>query len=119
MAEPRTYSGSCHCGQVRYEATLSLAQVAACNCSICQKRGALWAFVPASGFKMLAGESALTDYQFGKKTIHHLFCPTCGVGSFSRGRGPDGSEMIAINARCLESVDLTALEIVPFDGRSL
>lgn len=119
MAEAKTYSGSCHCGQVRYEASLDLAQVATCNCSICQKRGALWAFVPASGFKMLAAESALTDYQFGKKTIHHLFCPTCGVGSFSRGRGPDGSEMIAINARCLESVDLTALEIVPFDGRSL
>ena len=35
------------------------------------------------------GKSGKFVYQFGKKTIHHLFCPTCGIRSFARGTGPE------------------------------
>ena len=59
------------------------------------KRGALWAFAKAPQFKLVQGEDALTDYQFGKKKIHHLFCNTCGIGSFSRGLAPNGEETFA------------------------
>ena len=40
--EARTYTGGCHCGKVRYEVETALTPVLDCNCSICQKRGALW-----------------------------------------------------------------------------
>jgi hypothetical protein len=66
-----------------------------------------------------SGADSLTDYQFNKKIIHHLFCRTCGIGSFARGTGPDGAEMIAINVRCLDGVDLDSLTVTPFDGKSL
>ena len=88
MADLKTWTGGCHCGRVRYEAELSLDGIVACNCSICQKRGSLLAFVPQSQFRLLAGEDALTDYQFNKKVIHHLFCATCGVASFAHGEKP-------------------------------
>ena len=117
MPESKTYRGGCHCGRVRYEAQSDLAQVVDCNCSICMKRGALWAFVKAPQFKLVQGET--TDYQFGQKKIHHLFCPSCGVGSFSRGLAPNGEETFAINVHCLDGVDVTALKPVPFDGKSL
>ena len=119
MAERQMYSGSCHCGQVRYEVSLDLAQVASCNCSICQKRGALWAYASREQFRLLAGESALTDYQFGRKVIHHVFCKSCGVGSFSHGPAPGGSDVVGVNVRCLDGVDPSTLNLVPFDGRSL
>jgi hypothetical protein len=119
MPEMAKHSGGCHCGRVRYEVETDLAQVMSCNCSICQKRGALLTFVKAPQFKLLAGENALTDYQFNKKIIHHLFCRTCGVGSFARGRAPDGSEMVAVNVRCLDDIDFDALTPMPFDGKSL
>ena len=119
MAEPRTYTGSCHCGQVRYEVSLDLARVADCNCSFCQKRGALWAYAQREQFRLLQGERALTDYQFGRKVIHHVFCKNCGVGSFSHGPAPGDSDVVGVNARCLDGVDLTTLAIVPFDGRSV
>jgi hypothetical protein len=119
MPDAKNYSGGCHCGQVRYDVTTDLSNVMACNCSICVKRGALWTFVPAESFALRAGADDLVDYQFNKKVIHHLFCSECGVGSFSRGVGPGGKEMIAINVRCLDGVDLAALNPTPFDGRSI
>jgi hypothetical protein len=119
MAETKTYTGGCHCGAVRYEATADLQQVISCNCSICQKKGPLLAFVPASAFTLKSGQDNLQDYQFYKHVIHHLFCRTCGVESFARGTGPDGTEMVGLNVRCFDAIDLGAFTPVPFNGRDL
>ncbi len=118
MPDTTTYVGSCHCGAVKFEVTTALKQVMSCNCSICSRTGALMIFVPAAQFKLLA-DGPQTDYQFKKKHIHHLFCATCGVRTFASGAARNGDEMRAINVRCLEGVDIDALEVKRFDGRSL
>jgi hypothetical protein len=119
MSEPKTYTGSCHCGSVSYEADADLSKVISCNCSICRKRGSLLAFVTEDKFHLKSGEGALNDYLFNKQVIHHLFCATCGVESFARGTRPDGAKMIALNVRCLDGVDLDALNVRKFDGAKL
>jgi hypothetical protein len=120
MSNAKTYTGRCHCGKVVYEVTLDLGKVTACNCSMCGKKGTLLTFAPAEAFKLLSGEDALTSYQFNKKVINHNFCATCGVTSFAQGRRPsDGAQLVAINARCLDGVDLATLEVKHFDGRSV
>ncbi len=115
------YSGGCQCGKVRYEVTLDLdAPVISCNCSRCGRLGSLLAFAAASDFKLLSGESAMSEFLFNKHAIHHLFCATCGIESFARGNRPvDGADVIAVNVRCLDGVDLDALEVRKFDGRSV
>lgn len=119
MSEATRHAGGCHCKKVRYEVSLDLSKpVLSCNCSMCGKKGALLAFVPATDLTLQSGEDNLTDYQFNKHVIHHLFCKTCGVSSFARGVRPDGTEMVAINARCLDDVDLEALTIQKVDGKS-
>ncbi len=45
--------------------------------------------------------------------------PTCGCAPFGVGTDRKGEARAAINVRCLEGVDLSALEVVLFDGRSL
>jgi hypothetical protein len=119
MADTTTYTGGCHCGAVRYRVTAGLESAMTCNCSICSKTGTALTFVPAAQFELLSGQEALTDYQFGKKRIHHLFCRRCGIRSFARGVAPDGSEVVAVNVRCLDGVDLAAVPQKPFDGRRL
>jgi len=114
----KTYSGGCHCGKVRYEVETEIAQLMQCNCSICSKRSGLLTFVGKDQFRLLSGGDALTDYQFNKHNIHHLFCSTCGVASFARGTKPDGSEMVAINARCLEGVEVATYPVHQVDGKS-
>jgi hypothetical protein len=102
MSDAKSYSGGCHCGQVRFDVTADLEKVYSCNCSICVKRGALWAFVPPESFALRSGAEAVVDYQFNKRVIHHLFCGQCGVGSYSHGIAPSGKEMVALNVRCLD-----------------
>lgn len=113
------YTGGCHCGAVKFEAEASLDNVISCNCSICTKRGSILAFIPETQFKFLTPEAPLTDYQFNKHVIHHLFCPTCGILSFAKAKAPDGTPTVALNVRCLDGVDLEKLKITPFNGRDL
>ena len=112
------YHGSCHCGAVSYSVELELGKVIACNCSMCGKSGTLLAFVAPDKFELESGEDALTDYTFNKHVILHNFCSKCGIKSFARGKKQDGTPMIAINARCLDGVDVFALDVQQFDGKS-
>jgi hypothetical protein len=120
MADSSEYKGGCHCGKVQYRVQADLGgTLMTCNCSICKRTGSVLAFVQPEQFKLEKGDSALTDYQFNRKAIHHLFCATCGIRSFARGAGPDGKPMVAINVRCLDGVDLGSLKTKEFDGASL
>lgn len=119
MNTDQAYTGGCHCGAVRYQVTgLNLEETMTCNCSRCSKLGSILSFIPATSFSLLSGEDSLTDYQFNKKIIHHLFCKVCGVQSFGRGVAPDGTPTIAVNVRCLDGVDTDLLSPKKFDGRS-
>lgn len=119
MSEAKTHTGGCHCGKVRFEVTLDLAEPAiTCNCSICGRSGTMLRFVPADSFTLLSGADSLTDYRFNHKLINHLFCKVCGIKSFATGVSPDGVETRAINVRCLDDVDLATVPTVPYDGKS-
>jgi hypothetical protein len=112
------YQGSCHCGRVAYEVEADLGQTIACNCSYCQRRGSILAFSPASAFTLTRREDALTEYRFHTQKIQHLFCETCGIESFARANGPDGTPMVAVNVRCLAGVEPGDLSPTMYDGRA-
>jgi hypothetical protein len=70
---------------------------------------------------MVAGEDALSDYQFGGKIGHNLFCRHCGIRSFSRGHlDVLGGDFYSINVACLDNADDSELAGAPvrfMDGR--
>jgi hypothetical protein len=99
---------------------MDISEVIACNCSRCERLGSLLAFAPATQFKLLSGDTALTKFKFNKQVIEHQFCSTCGIQSFAIGTHPKtGAKLAAINVRCVDGVDVDALKVKKVDGRSL
>ena len=111
--------GRCHSGQVAFEVEGEIASVMACNCSMCQRKGTLMWFVPRAALTLLTPPETMATYTFNKHVIQHRFCPTCGIHPFGEGTGPGGAPMAAVNVRCLDGVDIDALDVRRYDGRAL
>ena len=109
-------SGGCHCGAVRFSASMPDPPVPAlaCNCSICSMTGFLHVMVSHDRFELLTGRDSLTSYRFGSGAADHLFCSNCGVKSFYQPRShPDAW---SVNVNCLDEVP--ELSVEQFDGRN-
>ena len=117
MSEPRTYTGGCLCGAVRFEADMDLgATVNRCNCSMCTKVSLSNVIVKPNAFRLVSGKEQLTDYQRGGDG-HFPFCNVCGVHVFGSGKIPQFGEFVAINVNCVDDVDPATLSYHYWDGR--
>ncbi len=59
----QTYSGSCHCGAVRFEVNADLDHVRVCDCSICRRRGASIHRVEEQDLRLLSPLENLMLYE--------------------------------------------------------
>ncbi|QJR16207.1 GFA family protein [Usitatibacter palustris] len=118
----KTYRGSCHCGTVTFEADLDLTQPTfRCNCSICRRTRFWPAVAREDGFRLLTGESDLTQYLFHSRKNLHYFCRHCGVRAFGIGTQTPIGKMYGVNLGCLEGIseeELSRLPITYVDGQN-
>ena len=80
--------GSCHCGQVRFEAEIDPERVSLCNCTDCQMLtgSAFRVSVPGAkdAFRLLSGKvhAYVKTADSGAKRVH-AFCAGCGTPVYS------------------------------------
>lgn len=115
--------GSCHCGAARwtYRGELEENMATACNCTLCRRYGALWAY----GFEGAeCGTSGpVSSYKrVGKAdpALEILFCPTCACVLCWRGlrakEMENGRHRMAVNLRLADPETISSIPVARFDG---
>lgn len=115
--EPVTLKGSCHCGAVKFNATLTegLSSARRCSCSICRMRGAVAVTSTPDAFVITQGEDKLATYRFNTRTAEHHFCSVCGIYTHHKRRS--NLNQLGVNVACLEGLSpFDFREVVVFDG---
>ncbi|ESZ89779.1 hypothetical protein SBOR_9839 [Sclerotinia borealis F-4128] len=115
--ELKTYHGNCHCGAFKFTIKMpEITTVTQCDCSICFKKGYRWVFPAKDCFEIIKGEGTLKEYHFGKRTMVHRFCGTCGTGVQGfRYNTPAGMD-IGINVNSLQDIDQWSLTVKKYNG---
>ena len=111
------WSGSCHCGAVRFEVNAEFDELTTCDCSLCVKKNAVMAKVHESALTVLAGEDALSLYQWNTQRAKHYFCSRCGIYTFHRKRS--APDHYGVNVFCLDNFDVASMPVRATEGASM
>ncbi|MFL6727274.1 MAG: GFA family protein [Sphingomicrobium sp.] len=117
-SEPVTLDGCCHCGAVKFTATLTegFASARRCTCSICRMRGAVAVTSTPEHFRITQGADKLATYRFNTGVAEHHFCSICGIYTHHKRRS--NPSQLGVNVACLEGTSPFDFgEIVVHDGQ--
>jgi len=111
--------GSCHCGAAGWTLTGDPGSITACNCTLCRRYGALWAY-DFEGERVAVTGPTSSFRRVGKAdpALEILFCPSCACVLAWRGLRleEDGRRRMAVNLRLAELDAVADLPIDHFDG---
>lgn len=110
-------TGDCLCGNVNWTFAPAIEGVTACNCSLCRRYGALWAYGHVNEGITVSGDTSV--YMRGNKRSGFHFCSTCGCLAYylANQANEEGKKKIAVNLRMTtEPARVADLPIDHFDG---
>ena len=116
-SNPITLNGSCHCGAIKFDVTLTegFASARRCTCSMCRMRGAVAVTSTPDNFRITQGKDKLATYRFNTMSAEHHFCSVCGIYTHHKRRS--NSNQLGVNVACLEGVSpFDFAEVVVYDG---
>jgi hypothetical protein len=113
---------SCQCGDIRIIVAARPAFVHDCNCTLCSKTGALWAYYHPADVTVSGAAAGYQRRDKPEPGVEIHFCPTCGVtthftltpASIAR----HGNGQLGVNMRLADERDLTGVEVRYPDGRA-
>src|SRR5262245_28748822 len=110
-AEASMLEGRCHCGRVGWRFEGAPDHATACNCSMCRRRGGLWAYGHEGVDVHVDGETAA--YVWGDARLATHFCPHCGVVAYWRGLTTDagGRRRMGFNLRLAEPATVADIPV--------
>lgn len=112
-------TGSCHCGQARWSFAGEPGLVKACNCTLCRRYGAIWAYDYEG--ERIAVEGPRASYVRADEpepSLEILSCPACAGVLAWRGLRLDdqGRRRMAVNLRLADPAAVAGLPVTRFDG---
>ena len=109
-------TGSCHCGAVQIRVRRMVRTLTSCNCSICRRYGALWAYYAPASVTIRAARGALAGYSWNRRVRIYYRCARCGCVTHYKYREKRRQSTLAVNAANFEPAALTGVRIRHLDG---
>ncbi|MDO6427949.1 aldehyde-activating protein [Thalassotalea sp. 1_MG-2023] len=106
---------TCHCGNIAITTNKLPESITSCNCSMCYRIGALWAYYTANQV-IIKQESNNAVYLWGNKLRSYHSCSFCGCITHYTQTRDDGTNRVAINTRMVNPDILKAVNTRYFDG---
>jgi len=106
---------SCHCGDVRLRIAHAPSEVTDCNCSLCRRYGALWAYYTLGEVDVAVGSGETDIYMWGDRSNRFHRCRTCGCVTHWSAVDQSRNRM-GVNARLLPFEVLVQARVRRLDG---
>jgi len=107
---------SCHCGKVKIQIPNATETVTSCNCSVCTRYGALWAYFEPKNVTVNCNKDALVTYSWGDKTFEFKHCKSCGCVTHYMPTDRGNKDRMAVNFRLVPANILNSTKVRYFDG---
>ena len=121
MLRPGIADGSKHpvtAARSGLRSRLRLGEVNDCNCSICRRYGALWAYYPRFAGAVRGRDRASRHLPLGDRSLEFHRCRTCGC--VTHWSAVDRTyERMGVNARLMAPEVLAAVPVFHDDGASM
>jgi len=128
-----TLTAACHCGATKITLPGPPAEAKTCNCSYCQRTGAVWGYYAPEDVSISGTEDRV--YSVTGLNLHH-FCGACGGNT--HGLSPDRAskynndgtlkpgeaegvpdrQIVAVNLNMVDDLDLSGIKVTAVDGRN-
>jgi hypothetical protein len=108
---------SCHCGAIRLQIHRKPRSVTECNCSICGRLGARWAYYTDDGVHIDYKPGALQGFLYRTRTYEYFHCKICGCTTHYRRINTKHDDRIAVNARMINPADIESVKVRSVDVR--
>ena len=108
---------TCQCGAVVIEVARKPRKLTVCNCTLCVRYGALWAYYTRKSARVARGNRKLRSYSKpgGWLAFHH--CSVCGcLTHWFAAKGVRSDGRMGVNARLLDPKLLASTPISVLDG---
>jgi hypothetical protein len=111
-------AATCHCGAVRIEIARRPRSLTNCNCSICRRYGALWAYFRQADVRVVCGPDATAGYVWGRQALRFVRCAGCGCLTHWERVVPVEGGRVGVNARNFDPEALGPVRIRLLDAAS-
>ena len=109
---------TCHCGNIMLRFDEMPASLTSCNCSICHRLGALWAYFLPGEVSVAIRTSDPISYIWGDREVSFQHCGECGACTHYVTTEKCPEKIFAVNGRMLNPEIVAKLEIRTVDGAS-
>ena len=110
------FNATCHCGNIQVETAEKPDVILSCNCSICGRYGAIWAYYTEDQITVTHQSAPTKTYRWGKETTDFHHCPHCGCMTHYTMTEYVESDKVAINTRMVSRAVMAGIPVKMFDG---